>query len=312
LSSEYLSLNLDANERITYPSPGRCIYCGATDAELTDEHVVPFALTGNAVIFEKASCRPCAKAISPYEQFVLRQTYGNLRVQIDAPTRRPKDRQTRIDHPFLLLDEHGRTMRKWTVQTDWNRCPVLCPSWFAPWPTIIDNKPPSAVIHGQKWHYQDQRLTAFIDKTRRFFRSPGVAYEVGKIDGAGFLRFIAKMAHGYAVATRGYDAFDWLTPGVILGSDPYVSHLVGGSGYVEPADLETGSAIKFDFGDPTPEIPFFLVRIRLFEFLGTPDQVVVVGRPKAHQICREAKAGQSLVSPTAMIQNLDTSGPQPF
>lgn len=28
-------------------------------------------------------------------------------------------------------------------------------------------------------------------------------------------------------------------------------------------------------------IPFFLVRIRLFEFLGTPDQVVVVGRPKA-------------------------------
>ena len=106
------------------------------------------------------------------------------------------------------------------------------------------------------------------------------AHEAGKVDGARLLRFIAKMAHGYAVATKGYDAFEWLTPGVILGTDPNISHLVGGEIEVPPGDRETGAAVKFEVGEPTDELPYLLIKVRLFEFLGTPEHIVVVGRRK--------------------------------
>ncbi|MFZ1093435.1 MAG: HNH endonuclease [Xanthobacteraceae bacterium] len=38
-------------DRKEYPSFDVCIYCGASgdDVELTDEHIVPFSLGGNAV-----------------------------------------------------------------------------------------------------------------------------------------------------------------------------------------------------------------------------------------------------------------------
>lgn len=278
----YLTLNLEAGEGMVWPTQGLCIYCGARDVPLGDEHVVPRALTGNALIFEKASCRKCEQAINPYEQFVLRQTYGNLRTQIGAPSKRPKARPTKIDHPFVLLDNQGRATARWIVQTDWNRCPILCPSWLAPWPGLLEGRPPSPEVLGSKWFYQDRKLEDFIQKVRSFFRAHGAMYEAGKIDGKGFLRFVAKMAHGYAVATKGYDAYEWLTPGIILGSDPNVSHLVGGLLDLQPADRETGAAVKFDIGEPTDDFPYLLIRIRLFEFLGTPEHIVVVGRALSH------------------------------
>ena len=280
-SETYLSLNLDAGDKLEWPSPGLCIYCGATDVPLADEHIVPKALTGNGVIFRKASCKACEGIINPFEQFVLRRTYGNLRVQIDAPTRRPKDRKMTIDHPFILLDEHRRVKGRWTVQTAWNKSPVLCPSWVAPWPGLLVGRDPSPIVAGQKWLYEDHLLDAFIHKVRRFFQAHGAMYEAGKIDGGGFLRFIAKMAHGYAVATKGYESFDWLTQGIILGTDPNISHLVGGEPHVPPGDKETGAAVKFEVGEPTDELPYLLIKVRLFEFLGTPEHIVVVGRRRA-------------------------------
>jgi hypothetical protein len=38
---------------------GYCIYCQATD-ELTNEHILPFGLSGTAVL-PKSSCKACAK-----------------------------------------------------------------------------------------------------------------------------------------------------------------------------------------------------------------------------------------------------------
>jgi hypothetical protein len=139
---------------------------------------------------------------------------------------------------------------------------------------------PSTEVPGAKWIYRDDLLDRFVQKTRRFFRSPGIAYEAGQIDGRGFLRFIAKTAHAYAVGTFGIDAYEWLTTGVVLGTDPHVSYLVGGHWDLPVPDPD-GAAIKFDFGYPTPELPYAVVKIRLFEFLGAPEHIVVVGRAKS-------------------------------
>jgi 5-methylcytosine-specific restriction endonuclease McrA len=280
---------MEVNERIVWPSPGRCIYCGNADVDLTDEHVIPYALTGNSVIFERASCVPCARVINPFEQFVLRQTYGNLRIQIDSPTRNKRSRQTKIDHKFQLLYQGGRRAWNWTVQTDWDRCPVLCPSWDAPLPGIITGSAASSRIAGNKWLFRPDRLELFAEKVRRFFRADGVKYEAGKIDAAGFKRFIAKVAHGYAVAHFGYDAVEWATPAIILGTDPNISHIIGGGQNILPADPD-GAAVRISFGHPLDgELPYLLASVRLFEFLGTPEQIVVLGVPKRQLVGRDAK-----------------------
>ena len=59
-------MNIGATEphridRRVYPSFGECIYCGALakDVELTDEHIIPYSLGGEAIILD-ASCKACA------------------------------------------------------------------------------------------------------------------------------------------------------------------------------------------------------------------------------------------------------------
>src|ERR1700722_13971721 len=84
----------DLEALINYPPVGRCIYCGADagEAELTDEHIVPFALGGRSVL-PKSSCRRCAHITgSVVERFCLRQMLGAVRTQRGFPTRRPKER----------------------------------------------------------------------------------------------------------------------------------------------------------------------------------------------------------------------------
>ena len=58
------------------PSRGACIYCGATDAALSDEHVVPYGLGGSHVL-RKASCCRCAAITSKFERKVMRELWGD-------------------------------------------------------------------------------------------------------------------------------------------------------------------------------------------------------------------------------------------
>jgi len=46
-----------------FPTKGKCIYCGASDVKLSDEHIVPLAFGGQHVI-QEASCSDCAKITS--------------------------------------------------------------------------------------------------------------------------------------------------------------------------------------------------------------------------------------------------------
>lgn len=61
-------------DNIQYTPIGRCIYCGST-ADLTREHIIPYGLSGTAVLPE-ASCKACAQITSKVELQVLR---GSMR-----------------------------------------------------------------------------------------------------------------------------------------------------------------------------------------------------------------------------------------
>ena len=70
----------------------QCVYCGSKD-DLTDEHIVPFAL-GGGYILSKSSCKKCAAITSKIERKVLRGFMLEARTVGKFPTRnktaRPK------------------------------------------------------------------------------------------------------------------------------------------------------------------------------------------------------------------------------
>ena len=83
---------------------GYCIYCGDKTSALSDEHIVPFSLSGGAVL-PNASCAKCAKVTSRFEGDIARQQLGAFRVRAGLPTRRPNRRPSKLR--FDLIDKDG-------------------------------------------------------------------------------------------------------------------------------------------------------------------------------------------------------------
>ncbi|MEO1987205.1 HNH endonuclease [Martelella sp.] len=105
---------IDRFEKRRIALPGVCIYCGSafSHIDLTDEHIIPFAHGHNTLIFEKASCKPCAAIIQRYEQEVLKKQLGDFRLQVDAPSRtRRRDRPKHVEIPFVAVDGSGKITR---------------------------------------------------------------------------------------------------------------------------------------------------------------------------------------------------------
>ena len=72
-----------------YPPVGKCIYCGSDGGAkgLSDEHMVPFSLGGDAVL-PKASCAACATETSKIELYLARHIFHGLRSHVGAPSRK--------------------------------------------------------------------------------------------------------------------------------------------------------------------------------------------------------------------------------
>lgn len=70
------------------PTIGECIYCGSK-AGLSDEHTIPYALFGVAVL-KKASCRDCSVKTQKVEQRLLRDTFGQVREYLQFPSRKAR------------------------------------------------------------------------------------------------------------------------------------------------------------------------------------------------------------------------------
>ncbi len=98
---------------------GKCIYCGAIDAPLQDEHPVPYGLNGPWELVD-ASCKKCANITSKFEQDILRKSLLVPRATFDFPSRhkkrRPNKYQMFVGSPGkekfmdVELDEHPSLM----------------------------------------------------------------------------------------------------------------------------------------------------------------------------------------------------------
>ena len=257
-----------SNEKKVYPKVGRCIYCGVDDVELTDEHIIPLGLGGNWIL-PKSSCKSCATITGKLEQFCLRPMLGNLRIRLNLPTRRPKDRPTELPIEFIRINGQRETE---IVRA--HEAPFVCLGYRFPAPGILRGAIPAQ-------DYEDGELIAkFINEGASKYMSPeGQKVKIGTINILEFTRMLAKIAHSYAVAEFGLDVFTPFLPDLILGKSTITPYLVGGDKSDAPL-LDSEPALHHVYWQDclVNGVQYILVAIRLFAIFGMPRYHAVVGK----------------------------------
>ena len=238
-------------------SKGACIYCGATDTRLSDEHVVPYS-HGGAHVIRKASCGRCADITKKFEQKVARDLWGDARIAFDAPLRRKSQRKARLVMP-------GRN-------TSGPGCAVAAeeyPAGFVFYKMcqagMLQGLPANVDVSGS-WQFvvidDKERRERFLEKypgrdlVIRFRHAPR---EFGQL--------LAKIGYGQVLTQLDPEDFRPLCVPYILGYETNVSYIVGGAFEEQAAERGNGYSLKTaGFGGPDKLLLLALIR-------GTPGAI---------------------------------------
>ncbi|CAM5380668.1 hypothetical protein FALB51S_01885 [Frigidibacter albus] len=280
----YHEHNIESGLGKKFPSPQCCIYCDATDVELTDEHVVPYALGANAQVLLKSCCKTCQGIIQPYEQRVLRNQLGDFRAQIGAPTRRKKARRKEIVYDFVELDTSGTFIRNLqSLSVPIAEAPVALHLWASPPPRISLIGSFNVGI-GRLWSYcEEDALKAMSRRVGKETGAKHVAVRTGDINREDYLRSLAKTGHAFACAVLGPGAFEPLLLDVILCRSDDVSMYVGDLPEPETIVENPAHTLQIFLGVPEvgPVAGYIVVRIQLYPGFSSPVHIIVVGRPNS-------------------------------
>ena len=278
--------DLEKGQGRRIPSLGVCIYCQRPlpPEQLTDEHVIPFALGANSSIFLKASCQDCARTIQPYEQDVLLKQLGNFRRQIDAPSRtKRKKRPTHANVTFKEVDNDGCDLRPLGERNiAIAELPLALSLWQLPEPRIMRPHAVPGDDEGRPWFFCDDETTvrALCRRVADETGSRHVALEIGAVNRTNFLRFLAKTAHAYAVAELGLDAFEPLLIDIVLDREHDISRYVGGYYGPPPPGAAPENLVLAHIGQAVegPGAGLLTVALQFYPLLGSPIYSVIVGR----------------------------------
>jgi hypothetical protein len=255
-------------EQIFYPSPGHCIYCGATGVKLTDEHIIPIALNGEHVLRD-SSCNNCKRKIDIYESLIVRTVWRPYRAKMDFYTRRPKERSKPHE---LRVRQNDSAVTIPVMAADHPSTLVLS---TLPPPRLLS--PTAAIEFEPRVFITDyQALDAALTRYPR-----GVSG--GRFHFDPFARLLAKIAHGMIYAGIRSDPvfsrLEFLLPGIIIhDADPFL--LVGGTRDDLPAEDAT-SVIDANW-ITIDGVPHLALTIRLFAYnAGSPVYQVVAARVRS-------------------------------
>jgi len=261
-----------------YAPVGKCIYCG--EVPFSDEHIIPFALAGDAAILPAASCKHCAKITGKIEHKIFRNMIGNTRIKLGAPTRRPKDRPKEIKVRVGKwaggsVESPGSITPTGTITIDASNVPLLYPALKFPRMGCLLGRDPD-------WDVSyDVTMLQNIDEIRGALGNSANALQSEMIYPFEFAQALAKIAHSYAVAELGLDGFRPFLTDLILGKTPYkVSHAlhwIGSEPTIAPVEASvcTLAYEKFDQIDHLKRP--VMVKLRIFPCLPTPTYQVLVG-----------------------------------
>ena len=184
---------LKSDNVYSFDNVNECIYCGSKE-QLTDEHIVPFALGGNFIL-PKSSFKSCAAITSLDERKVLKGFMLKGRIVANMPTRRKKDRPTHLK--TMLLDEYDN-VTEIDLPVSEGVATIHLP--------IVE---PPAILTGATFNSTVEFKgidTIHVGKNPVQVASThgktGIRFE-DKIDLNAYLRIIAKIAHAYHVANLG-------------------------------------------------------------------------------------------------------------
>lgn len=260
-----------------YPRVDQCIYCGSRE-RLTDEHIFPYGLGGRWVI-PNGSCSECARVTSAFEGVVQRTMLGPLRLMFGMPSRRKRERPKKL--PLKVRVTPGADWTFMDVDQEVYPFLVLLPNLTLPDEITGFKRDGPRHAAAKTYWIRGASLRNNFDE-----HCHGLAAELGVVeimptatsDAESFFRMLAKIAHAYAVAELGSEAFKpFLIPMIQDGDTREAVQYVGGIAQTEGVS----TALHQAWIAPYPADPSLLaVRVRLLACLGTPTYVVAVGRKK--------------------------------
>jgi hypothetical protein len=278
-----MRVRLTANVPASYPEPGCCIYCGAED-HLSEEHIIADALGGRLTI-PRASCADCADITSALELRVIRGLYGDARAAIGMKRghgrRWPKKFPVQIDRsvswknltvtktPYTELEKFDVAEVEAIDHPGAMVCPIL-------------NEPAGFLTGNLDHHKRTFKIAvAYPDGFKERLSRLGGGAVIGgyRPDREDFGRFLAKIAHSFAVGLFGIGSFIPVLTPLIRGEGDltdiwrYVGAPVDQIPIVETNHLHVLSPI--DASNARGRL--LIVRIRLFASNKLPAYDVIVG-----------------------------------
>ena len=183
-----------------YPSLGKCIFClgSPPESELTDEHIIPFALNGN-LVFVDGTCKKCAEyGNKTFEQPALNADLYLPRVLLQLRRRNKKTQKTL---PTVALGDDTLGCGGPKVQLDINTFPKQL--------ALVVFDPAGLISNVERSSDLSSLGVCFFNL---WFHDPtpipgGVTVESKATNGP-FATALAKSAYCFAVAELGLDAFD--------------------------------------------------------------------------------------------------------
>ena len=249
-------------EHYGFAPVGRCIYCGTQEVALSKEHIIARAIGGNVTV-AKASCAKCSAITRDVEQFCFRNMLGAFRIRMGFPTSRPKERPSKLplsiihtdkrveigsveipDHPAMLVMPTFSTVPHVLLGMHGTG---TCGAWsFIVNPDAIKSHPEGTRVGGMPFHAEI------------------------------FCRMLAKIAHAYAVADAGVNAFQPILPDFILGKTKMpVDYYIGCVPGAVPEE-DTLHRVHLDQAEGNG-LKYLTANIRLFAKFGAPQYHVAVG-----------------------------------
>jgi len=258
---------------LVYKPVGCCIYCGATE-KLEKEHILPFGLSGSAIL-PKSTCRRCAAITGDVEQDILRGSFWPVRVFRDL-----KSRTKHKDAPKHIPVSVVRNGQQEVVHLNIDEAAILLPF----------------PLFASPWHLSQAKPTLGISvsglATIRFGADPKTtakALDASAISitaeqkPCAFARMIAKIRYAFAYAEGAISDLDG-EPYVllaILGTRDEIGRWVGT--LTKPLEafpkLLHRILIHYDW-----EKGLLFAEVQLFSDSQTPSYGVVLGKLKPAKV----------------------------
>ena len=262
-------LQLEDGEKVMR-DVGECVYCGSK-LDLSKEHVIPYGLNGTLVL-TNASCPEHARITSRFEGVVLRKHLLLVRAGLEMKTRRKRDRPKEFH--LTIKDADGQ--RKILLSKEDQPILLAMPKFGPPGlPSSIGST--SGIDIGTTPYIAQVAgppVKDFLNELgKSSSRSADFIFDMQPVD---FARMLAKIGYTATVGEFGLEGIHEASclPAV-LGDEDRIGHWVGIIDSKNRVLDNTGlHRIVLEIDKSA-----IMARVKLFAFAGTPEYVVVVGKP---------------------------------